>query len=225
MYTLSLALPKEAETNLFGRWPLTVQAISVQFAENPADTTVELRIRGQLHLGISKFASVGATVVLRRDAGGVKLNVEIDSISGSLKVGNVKISGSFEWKDGKGNSGLVDLTGAATAGQARDLWGAIIVEDPGVIGKNMLAVRVGNQGEVSFWIATISASLDIPLGIGQLKNPALLLSHNADFEGNLEKVVTDPTGSLLQVLRPDFSNEETVTDWLAKWSPLQRLGA
>lgn len=224
-YTLSLALPKEFETNLFGRWPLTVQAISVQFAKDPNVNTVELRIRGRLHLGVAAFASVGATIVIKRDAGGVHFNVEVDSISGSLKVGSVKISGSFEWRDGKGNSGIVDLTGAASAGRARDLWGAVVVEDPGVLGKNMLAVRIGNQGEVSFWIATISVGTDIPIGIGRLKNPALLLAHNADFGGSLEKVVTDPTASLLQVLRPDFSNEGTIDEWLAKWQPSATIGS
>ncbi|MBZ5505124.1 MAG: hypothetical protein LAO78_06535 [Acidobacteriia bacterium] len=222
--TLSLALAKEVETNLFGRWPLTIQAISVQFGANPDDSNVELRIRGRLHLGMAEFASVGATVVVKRTAAGTKFGIELDSISGSLTVGDVHISGSFEWKDKNNNSGLVDLTGAASAGQVRELWGSIVVEDPGVIGKNLLAVRVGNQGEVSFWIGTITTSTDIPLGIGRLKNPALLLAHNADFGGNLSKVITDPTGSLLQVLRPDFSNEPAITDWLSKWGPSSTIG-
>jgi hypothetical protein len=219
--TLSLALPSEVQTNLFGRWPLTVEAISVQFA----GSTVELRIRGRLHLGMAEFASVGATVVVRSEAGTVKFNVEIDSISGSLSVGNMTIGGSFTWKDKDNNSGLVDLTGAADAGAKRELWGSVTVTDPGVLGTNALAVRIGNQGEVSFWIATITIGKDIPIGIGRLKKPALLLAHNADFGGNLQKVVADPTGSLLQALRPDFSNEGKITDWLGKWVPSTTIGS
>jgi hypothetical protein len=219
--TLSLAIPSELQTNLFGRWPLAIEAMSIEFG-----SFTELRVRGRIHLGMAEFGSVGATVVVRKAGGSVTLDVMVDSIAGSLSVGKMKISGSLKWQDKGGASGPVPLTGVEEPGQNRDLWASLSVEDPGVLGSNTLAARIGNKGEVSFWIASLGLGVtDIPIGIGKLKKPALLLAHNADFDGNLGKTITDPTGSILKVLRPDFSKESSITEWLGKWQPSSKIGS
>lgn len=217
--SLSLALPQEIETNLFGRWTFTAEAMSVSF-EGSDDSRIELRIRGRIRLGLEALGAVGAEVVVRRENGALTFDIELQSISGSLSVGSLKLSGGLKWADARNNTGPVQLTNAGSAGKDREMWGTLEVEDPGVIGKNSVSFRAGNEGELSYWIATITAGNAIPIGIGRLKNPSLLVAHNADFEGNLAKTLSDPTGSVFKALRP---TGETAS-WLAKWKPSSSLG-
>jgi hypothetical protein len=220
--TISLALPSEIETNLFGRWPLTLQAMSLRFERDLSNVSVELRIRGRLNLGISAFGSIGAELVItRRGNGQVDLDVEINEIAGSLSVASLKVTGSLKWATKDGKCGLVKLTNAGQAGKERELWGSLTVEDPGVIGRNMLAVRIGNRGEASYWIASIESSAKIPFGIAELRNPALLLGHRVDLAGGLSRAIFDPTGSILALLRPPTGK---INDWLASWEPSADVG-
>lgn len=213
---LSLALPAELETNLFGRWPLTLQAMSIEFA-TVGSVEIKLRIRGRLNLGLEGFGSVGAEVVVTRAADGkIRFNVELNEISGKLSVGSATLSGSLRWERKDGDSGFVELTNAGAAGREREFWGTLILEDPGIIGRNQVAVRVGNQGETSYWIASLESSAKVPFGIGELRSPALLLGHKVDLNGGLAKAVLDPTGSILALLRPSSG---ALKDWLAKWEP------
>lgn len=219
--TLSLALESEVETNLFGKWPLTVQAMSLGVL---SDKTIELRVSGRLGLGLAALGTVGATVAVRRDPDGkLKFDVELHEIRGSLSIGSFQVEGGLKWADATGKTGSVDLGDVAKSGAERELWGFLKIQDPGILGTTILKFRVGNQGEVSFWIATIESSKSISVGIGELRNPALLFAHNADFEGQLSNTLLDPTGSVVAVLRP--GPKEDIPTWLRKWKPSADIGS
>lgn len=222
--TLSLTLPSEIDSNLFGRWPITLEGVSIKFAAN-ADDLAELRIRGRLHLGLPAFSAVGAWISVTAGKDGLKFNIEIDDVSGQLSLGSSKVSIELKWADKDHVDGPVPLDQVSTAGAHRDFYGMLTMEDPGVLGKNALAVRVGNRGEMSFWIAAIESTEEIPLGVGKLQNPALLFAHHAELgqTGNMAKAITDPTGSVLNLLRPpDESGDRRA--WLAGWEPSKGIG-
>lgn len=220
--TMSLALPSEVQTNLFGRWPLAVQAMSIAFSEDQNDPSVELRVRGRLNLGFTSIGSIGAEVVVKRDAAGtIDLDVEIQEIGGELSVGLLDIKASLKWATKDGESGFVRLTNAGQAGKERELWGTLEIKDPGLLGESKLAIRIGSRGEASYWISSIETSAKIPFGIGELRSPALLLGHRVDLQGGLSKAVADPTGPVLALLRPPAGQ---LNDWLAKWEPSSEVG-
>jgi hypothetical protein len=218
---LSLTLPSTVDTNLFGRWPITLEAINVKFAAS-ADP-LELRIRGRVHLGIPIFSDVGCWISVRAGVDGLSFNVELEEVQGKLTLGDAELTVGLKWADADhAGGGPVPLGEAGAAGAIRDFYGTLKLKDKGVFDGLELAVRVGNRGELSFWIATIAAPGEIPLGLGKLQNPGLLLAHHAEWDGNLSKAVTDPTASMLNVLRPVPG--ETQLAWLAKWKPSKSVG-
>lgn len=212
-----LALPAEVNTNLFGRWPAVVQSMRLTFK----DAVVELRVTGRLTLGMGPLGSVGVAVVLRRENGVVSFRVELQSIDISLSLGNATLRGALSW--GRPEDPLAPPLREISVHRDRDMWGVFIYDDGGFLGRQTVAFRAGNAGEISYWIACIVSQNKEPinLGIGKLANPSLLLAHNADLAGGLRNIALDPKGGVFAALRPAKGDE---IKWLTAWEPSASIG-
>jgi len=210
-----LALPAEVATNLFGRWPLNVQSMRIEFG---AETT--LSITGRLTLGVGGFGSIGATVsVTRRADGNLDFDLKLENLDVGLSLGDMRLKGGLSWGEPKQPT-KTSLVKAGEVGRSRDFWGYLDLDGRGFFGKSRILFRSGNKGEVSYWVASIESKEPLSLGIGRLENPGLLFAQNADLDGNLRKLALGPTGKIFKDLRPDA---EFIT-WLKRWTPSAAIG-
>lgn len=215
-----LSLPAEAETNLFGRWPLKVQSMQIGWG-NIADAWVQ--VNGRINLGLAGLSSIGATVQITERGGDLDFDVIIQDIGVKLSLPGAKISGQLGWGDPNPATSKVAFADIAQpAVQRRDIRGSLSLETDGFLGNSDLAFRAGNQGEISYWVASaIQKGKPLNLGFGQLSNPGLLLAQNADFGGNLSQLALNPQGEIFSRLRPQGA---VVWDWLDKWVPSKDIG-
>jgi len=212
-----LSLPAEAQTNLFGRWPFVAQSMRLEWTETG---DIIFRIGGRLSLGVGGFGSVGADVLVRKSSQGLSFDLQIRQLDVTISLGDAKITGQLSWGKPKNDTSapLKDVSKE----RGRDLWGALTVEDSGFLGKNEVAFRAGNKGEISYWVASLvrKSEESVNLGIGKLQNPGILLAHNADLKGQLRSLALSPAGSIFARLRPD---KDTAT-WLESWEPSAEIG-
>lgn len=212
-----LAMPAEAHTNLFGRWPFTAQSMSIDWA----GSSVTFRISGRLNIGSANFSSIGADVLVTLSGGKLSFDLKINELGVSLSLGSTTVSGKLHWGRPQGDTSheLAKLSEV----KDRDLWGSLTVDDDGFMGKNQIVFRSGNHAEINFWVASLvnSGADGISLGIGRLKNPGLLLAHHADLsDKSLAAVALNPSGEFLAKLRP----KDDPFDWLAGWTPSASIG-
>lgn len=215
---LTLAMPEEKETNLFGRWPFKVQAIHLDID----DDETELRLVGRLNFGVGSFASIGAEIIVRKNDGKADLefDIRIQQFSADFSLGDMRCKALISWGM-PGTPSQTTLAGAGATSQ-RDFFGYFELEKGGVVdlGRNRLCVRLSNQGEMNFWVAYLEVQQTIHLGTASLKEPGLLLAHNADFGTGLRKMMTDPSGDVAATLRPPAD----VWKWLNDWKPSSEIG-
>jgi len=213
----SFSLRSEIETNLFGRWPLTIQGVELKFG---ASNTLVMRVR--LNLGLPSFASVSAKLILEENNGSWTLDIELQEISGSIRLGDFSLKGALGWSTEGGDSGSVPAASIGD-GRQRDFWGEVSLDTGGLIDGTLL-LRIGNVGELSYWVGALRLN-EINFGpAAKLKDPALLLAHHVDFEqtGGLAKAITDPATSIAEIVRaPKDGLSRT---WLAKWKPSKGVG-
>jgi hypothetical protein len=213
----SFALRSEIQTNLFGRWPLTVQSLELTFG---ATNTLIMRVR--LNLGLPSFASVAAKLILKETSGSWTLDIELQEISGSIRLGDFSLSGSLAWSSVIGDTASVPAS-TITTGRQRDFWGEVTLDTGGLVDGTLL-LRIGNVGELSYWVGALRLD-EINFGpAAKLKDPALLLAHHVDFAqtGGLAKAIADPTTSIAEIVRaPKGGLNRT---WLANWVPSENVG-
>ncbi|MER8512910.1 hypothetical protein NKH47_08150 [Mesorhizobium sp. M1060] len=214
---ISLVLPAEQRSTLFGKWPFTLRSITLDIGK------AIVRVAGRIETGLPGLQSIGATLVISKDGGGnPHIDVELDEIKGELSFGGFKLTASVHWMKADGTPGSLPLTDKTGASE-RDLRGTMELTDPGLIGKITLAVRIGSQGSMPYWIAWLQEEGTLSLGIAQLRNPFLLFAHNADFQdgGNsLQKVLGNPSKSILSSFQPKGDLDK----WLGKWKPSKSIG-
>ena len=215
---LTAELGTEIETNLFGRWPLTLQGLglSVSSAESV------LSFRGWLNLGLGAATRLGASVTLQRKDGKWNLAVAPDFFDGSLEFGGFSLRGALRWVDpvGPGTDDPLDSAVLATRGKERDIRGLVTLKSE-PFGELTVLLRIGSRGEMTFWVAALGTSREISLGPARLKEPLLLLAHNADYEGGLAKVVREVTRKVDEAIRPEAGKE---WEWLGKWNASPDIG-
>lgn len=214
----SFALRSEIQTNLFGRWPLTIQGFELSFGTS---NTLVMQVR--LNLGLPSFASVGAKLILKETNDAWTLDIELQEISGSIRLGDFSLSGSLAWSSENGDSGSVPAA-AIGNGRQRDFWGEVSLDTGGLVDGTLL-LRIGNVGELSYWVGALRLNDAINFGpAAKLKEPALLLAHHVDFEqsGGLARAITDPTKSIAEIVRAPKDGLNRL--WLAKWKPSESVG-
>lgn len=214
---ISLVLPAEQRSTLFGKWPFTLRSITLDIGK------AVVRVAGRIETGLPGLQSIGATLVITKDGGGnPRVDVELDEIKGELSFGGFKLTASVRWLQADGTPGSLPITDK-TGASDRDLRGTMELTDPGLIGKITLAVRIGSQGSMPYWIAWLQEEGTLSLGLAQLRNPFLLFAHNADFQdgGNsLQKVLSNPSKSILSSFQP----KDDLDKWLGKWKPSKSIG-
>jgi hypothetical protein len=217
-----LAMPAEAPTHLFGRWPFTVHGMRIEWSQDSAQ--VVFRLNGRLNLGSGDFGSIGASVLVTKVANGdLSFDLRIDQLEVSLSLGSTKIKGMLFW--GKPpQTQQTDTShplGQLDEVRDRDLWGSLEIDDGGFLGHNHIVFRAGNSAEINYWIASLDhQGAAIDLGIGKLENAGLLLAHNADFKGNLATLALKSDGDVFVSLRPGGD----VWGWLENWNASSSVG-
>lgn len=212
----SFALRNEIQTNLFGRWPMTVQGLELSLGD-----TNKVVMRTRINLGLPAFGSVGAKLVLTEQADGTwTFDVQLEEISGELSIGDFRLRAALSWSTENDASGPVAQGALATARQ-RDFWGEATLDTGGLVDGTVL-LRVGNVGELSYWIGALRVK-EIDFGpAATLQEPALLIAHHVDFDGKLEASIVDVQTSIAEVVRPPDSG--ATRGWLARWLPSPKIG-
>ena len=209
----TITLPSEQKSRLFDKWPYTIRAIALDLS------APQLSVNGRINFGIPGIETVGATLVV---GPGPNVNLALDEFGGELSVGSFRIKALARWRNGAtGSFDPIALAGAATAGADREIWGVLEISDPGVIGDLQLVLRIGSINGSVFWVASLGTDSTIGLGSARLRKPALMLAHNADFGGNMAKLISSPTSSVLELLRPEAG---AVNKWLGQWQPSTSIG-
>src|SRR5262249_23929525 len=123
----TFAIEREIQTNLFGRFPTTIQSLSLTFgAENALD------MHARIHLGVAGLGSVGARLKLRQAGGSWTFDVELDEISASIGIGDFRLEGALGWSTEDDAHGPVPA-GTIGAAAERDFWGDIRLSTGGIV--------------------------------------------------------------------------------------------
>lgn len=212
---ISLILPAEQRSTLFGKWPFTLRSITFDVAAGM------LYVNGRIETGLPGLQSIGATVVVSAK----EINLRIDAIHGALNFGGLTIEASAMWADSQGKPvDGVPHNGAAKM-KEREIWGSLTLKDPGLIGELDLRLRIGSQGGMSYWVGALQSDAKFSLGsVATLRKPFLLFAHNADLQldanTSLQKLLENPTKSILKALQPKMDADK----WLASWKPSKTIG-
>jgi hypothetical protein len=230
---ITFQLPAEQHTNLFGKWPLTIQGMQFEFTA--AKQT--LLIRGYLNLGLPGATGIGAELVLTRESAGNdwSLSVQLHEIDLSLNLGGFTIEGRLHWgkpdslpDENPDNPPAPDKlpSNQLGTGKDRDFRGSFRLKGGRIIGDSIVLIKIGSVGEMSYWAGGFSTSSSVPFGIGKLKQPSFVLAHNADRGGKLQKSLGDVTTTVLtSELRIDpNADSKTRWGWLEGWGPSNSIG-
>lgn len=234
-----LAMPTDSETNLFGRFPLTIQGIYLKLGRTGERDNV-LLVRGRLGLGLAGLDAVGADVVLRQTADGWDFDIFINEIQVSLEVGDsFKMQGLISWAPDDVPIGeifpdpnnpepyqrAVPGTDLADDGSTRNFWGILSLETGSFLGSLSILVKIGTHGEKTYWVAAVTSDVDISIGNSvSFQDPAIVLARNADFGEGLHKLLLDPYAHNVAGLRPPGGDLGKKRDWLKDWKASNEIG-
>jgi len=242
---LQISIATDKDTNFAGKLPFTIQGVHIQIGtreveENGKKTEVvqnRVIIRGRLGIGLVGLESVGGDIVLDQ-VGDDDWNFRflINEIGVDLSLGdNFRMSGALSWApddlklDEIGENAKntpVEKANLPSEGDKRNFWGLLTIETDGLMGDLELYVKIGSEGEKSFWVGAVKSDASIPLGTAELREPALVLSHNADTTqgGGLRKFITDPNTNQISAIRPTGTTFEERRDWLTQWNASSDIG-
>ncbi|MEQ8307752.1 MAG: hypothetical protein RIA09_14440 [Hoeflea sp.] len=232
-----LSLPTDSETNLFGRFPLTIQGVYLQVG----DDGNKLLIRGRLGLGLVGLDAVGADIVLTEKDGDWDFDIYINEIGVSLEVGdNFKMKGLLSWASDdvpldalrpspinpKRYNEPVKSSDMSALGSSRNFWGILMLETNGFMGDLTILMKVGSQGEKTYWVAAVESDVEIGLGSSaSFKDPAIVLAKNADMGAGLRKLLLNPYANNVAGLRPTPGGLDEKRDWLKSWKASKDIGS
>jgi hypothetical protein len=237
---VQLSIPTDKETNLFGRYPLTIQGFYLRFGSKN-----ELLIRGRLGLGLLGLEAVGVDIILRQTGNSWDFDVHINEIDIALTLGDdFRISGLLSWapdefdiselKKPGGFKKPLDGPSLPTEGAKRNFWAILALKTKSFMGDLDLLLKIGTHGERTFWIGAARSSEFIQLGkSARFEAPGIVFAHNAEFTegGGLRKFITNPFANLVGAIRPPDGDPKDPAkdlnakrDWLKKWGPSSDIG-
>lgn len=242
---VQLSIQTDEETNLFGRYPLTIQGIFIQFGVKDAAGGNRVLIRGRLGLGLPGLEAVGADVILRQKGQDWTFDIYINEIDVALSLGdNFRLNGILSWapddvqidelrKPGGFNEPL-NGPKLPTEGDTRNFWAVLALKTGSFIGDLDLLMKIGSHGERTFWVGAARSTAKIRLGSASLESPAIVFAHNADIKdkGGLRAFLTNPHADLVGGVRPPDGDENDASKdlaikrkWLQGWVPSTDIGA
>jgi hypothetical protein len=232
---IQLSLPTDKETNLFGKFPLTIQGVYLQFDVAGNSAKNQMLIRGRLGLGIAGLETIGADIILRQLDDGWDFDIFINEIGIDLSLGdNFKMQGLLSWapddvkiEDLRKPGGFKDPLkpgNLPTDGSKRSFWGLLSLETGGFMGKLEVLMKIGSEGELSYWVGAIESSTSINIGTAKFEDPALVVAHNADFGAGLRTFITSPYANQVAGLRPPDGSLSKKRDWLKEWKASKEIG-
>lgn len=232
---LQVSLPTDSQTNLFGRFPLTIQGVYLQIG----DQGNKVLVRGRLGLGLAGLDAVGADIVLRQTKDGWDFDVYVNEIGVSLDLGSdFRMKGLLSWAPDdvpierlrpdpdrpKRYSEPLAPDELETKGKARDFWGILMLESGGLLGNLTMLVKAGSHGERTYWVAAVETDQSIGMGSASFQQPAIVLAKNADMGQGLRKLLLDPYNDNVKGLRPTAGDLEAKRNWLTKWHASSDIG-
>lgn len=236
-----LALPTDAETKLFGRFPLVIQGVYLKLGDANGQRDNVLLVRGRLGLGLAGLDAVGADVILRQTADGWDFDVFINEIGVSLEVGDdFKMQGLLSWAPDDVPIGeifpdpnnpepyqrAVPEADVADQGHKRNFWAILSLTTGSFLGELSILLKIGSHGEKTYWVAAVTSSADIKLGkTVSFQDPAIVLAKNADFGAGLQELLLNPYADNVSGVRPQDGDLGKKREWLQKWKPSDKIGA
>lgn len=239
---VQLSIQTDKETNLFGRNPLTIQGIFIQFGVKDAVGGNRVLIRSRLGLGLPGLEAVGADIILCQKGQDWTFDVYINHIGIDLALGdNFRLKGLLSWapddvdltKLPDGYNAPVDASELPTQGSQRNFWAVLTLTTKSFFGDLDLLMKIGSYGERTFWVGAAKSTKEIPIGSARLRAPAIVFAHNADItgKGGLRKFLTDPHAKLVGGIRPKEDPTDPNKDlalkreWLQGWGASTDIGA
>jgi hypothetical protein len=198
---LTLLTPHEIRTKLFGKWPLVVRSLRLEFGDK-----IELQFESQLELGFPTLRSIGAKISLVQKDQGWDFGISLSEVSTELGVGDVKATIKLGWR----NDAVVK----------NEFWGTLELVGGPIKAPSKIQMRVGASGGRPYWIAGTNLP-DVSLGVVEILDPILLIGRGAELQG-LAAAIVDPSKNL-KVLRDSKSGKED-EDWLKEWQPSPNVG-
>ena len=197
---IDLVLPRPIKSSLFGKFPISIEGLSLDLTAAMAKLDVNCRV----DLGLPGLQNWVLLVHLTQKAGAdFDLSVEVQRIAGKVDFGEMSLQGELTWLQ-KEFSGQLTLSGGVLGGSVDGLY-----------------ARVGVQGDRPYWISALSApSVGITAG-ASIQDPVLLLSHAMDYgNGELYGALTNVTKPL-KGLRPAGAIDQ---GWLQQWNFAPSVG-
>ncbi|SEL29605.1 hypothetical protein [Halomonas daqiaonensis] len=227
---IQISIPTDRETNLFGKFPFTLQGVYLELGE----ARNRFLVRGCINLGVVGFESIGADLVALQTDSGWEFDVYVNEIDANFAIGDFKIQGLLSWapdhvpmeklRDPCGFHEPLPGNALTEVGEKRNFWGILGFRSGKLMGDNHLLLKIGTRGELTYWIGAAVLDRTIPLGSAELQRPALLVARNADFGGNLRKMLVNPFSCIANAVRPPAGTLEEKRAWLAQWKPSADIG-
>ena len=220
---VTLLMPEEKTTRLFGKWPVVIQGMRLRFESGNLKA---LEITGRLGLGPGDFGSIGLVVELRKtEDDGWTMHVRPREVSADIGIGDYRLRGLLSWTDAAQTSGPVGKDELIEVAGQRDFWGLLQLDGSELLGSQRLFVRFGNRGGQNYWVGGLNFD-QVPFGLAKLEKAMLILARDADLFLDGKYVVADALSDLkkdvVKLLRPDPGTERT---WLTKWVPRPNMGS
>lgn len=222
-FDLSVRLPAEAPTRLFGKWPIGVRGYEFVFDKDqklPAET----RFMIVLDLGIPYIKRVGGTLTIKHelDSGGavqLGMKLDFDEFEIELPLLGLTLRGMLQWRDpGHTPSPAFASSAELLAAPAdRDLYAYVSLDGLVQAQRQDFYLRISSAAR-PFWIATLINRSASKVAGTRVDDAGLLLAYGAQLksDGELANVIANPA-SVGRSLFPRATDKPV--DWLDKWEP------
>lgn len=221
-FDLSVRLPAEAPTRLFGKWPIGIRGFEFVF-DKDSSIPNETRIMFVLDLGIPYVKRVGGKLTIKHElAGGntqLGLKLDFDEFEIELPLLGLTLRGMLQWRDpGHTPSPAFASSAQVLAAPAdRDLYAYVSLDGLIQASRQDFYLRISSAAR-PFWVATLINRSASKLAGTKVDDAGLLLAYGAQSKSNgeLAGVIANPA-SVGKHLFPSATDKPV--DWLDNWEP------